>query len=160
MRKIVYCGLLGTLLGTAAFTWATVGWKIRSSSAMEQHLHRADQHLAATQGEPEPPEPLRREPADPTPAGQPLEVIDLLRSDASANLAEEEEPPCAPVPQGAFAEGLASREAPADSKTIEERLKCVLQSFLNHGEHGRAAVDTLEFRATDAKKGEFDRIPF
>jgi hypothetical protein len=51
-------------------------------------------------------------------------------------------------------------EPAMDSKAIEQRLKSVLQSYLNKGKWGPAAVDTLEFRPSDAKKGEFDRIPF
>lgn len=46
-----------------------------------------------------------------------------------------------------------------DSKAIEERLQRILRSYLQGGE-GRPGIDTLEFRPSDAKKGEFDRIPF
>jgi len=52
-------------------------------------------------------------------------------------------------------------EPPADSKIVEERLKRILQSYLQEGKlNGRAGIDTMEFRPSDAKKGEFDRIPF
>lgn len=51
-------------------------------------------------------------------------------------------------------------EPAIDSRSIEERLKCVIQSYLQEGKWGPAAVDTLEFRPSDAKKGEFDRVPF
>ncbi len=46
-------------------------------------------------------------------------------------------------------------------KAIEERLMRALQSYLQERKWpGRANVDTTEFRPSDAKQGEFDRIPF
>ncbi len=52
-------------------------------------------------------------------------------------------------------------EPPADPKIVEARLKRILQSFLREGNlNGGAGIDTMEFRPSDAKKGEFDRIPF
>jgi hypothetical protein len=52
-------------------------------------------------------------------------------------------------------------EPMVDPKTIEERLQRVLRSYLEDGCcPRRTGVDTLEFRPSDAKKGEFDRIPF
>jgi hypothetical protein len=53
-----------------------------------------------------------------------------------------------------------SNERALNPKIIEERLRQVLQSYLNKGKWGAAAVDTLEFRPSDAREGEFDRIPF
>jgi len=48
-----------------------------------------------------------------------------------------------------------------DPKIVEERLNRILQSFLQDGRlNGKAGIDTMEFRPSDAKKGEFDRIPF
>ena len=52
-------------------------------------------------------------------------------------------------------------ELPMDSKTVEQRLKQILQSYLQQGKYsGKAEVDTMEFRPSDARKGEFGRIPF
>jgi hypothetical protein len=49
----------------------------------------------------------------------------------------------------------------ADPKLVEERLKRILQSFLEDGKfNGKGRIDTMEFRPSDAKKGEFDRVPF
>jgi hypothetical protein len=48
-----------------------------------------------------------------------------------------------------------------EPKAIEEQLKRILQSYLQERKvPGQAGVDTMEFRPSDAKKGEFDRIPF
>jgi hypothetical protein len=52
-------------------------------------------------------------------------------------------------------------EPPVDPKMVEERLNSILQSYLQQRKlNGGAGVDTMEFRPSDAKKGEFDRIPF
>jgi hypothetical protein len=49
----------------------------------------------------------------------------------------------------------------ADPKLVEERLRRILQSFLEDGKfNGKGRIDTMEFRPSDAKKGEFDRVPF
>jgi hypothetical protein len=48
-----------------------------------------------------------------------------------------------------------------DPRAVEERLQRILRSYLQEGcSPPRTGVDTLEFRPSDAKKGEFDRIPF
>jgi hypothetical protein len=48
-----------------------------------------------------------------------------------------------------------------DARAAEERLQEILRSYLQEGCcPPRTKVDTLEFRPSDAKKGEFDRIPF
>jgi hypothetical protein len=48
--------------------------------------------------------------------------------------------------------------APQD---IQKRLNRILQSFLKNGKcPGETSLDTMEFRPSDAKKGEFDRMPF
>jgi hypothetical protein len=94
----------------------------------------------------------------------------------SIRLADEEEclrrmPPCEataplrtaswPAQEAGSSEEQEERLGPViNSKAIEERLKQVLRSYLNNGKWGHAGVDTLEFRPSDAKKGEFDRIPF
>jgi hypothetical protein len=52
-------------------------------------------------------------------------------------------------------------ESMTDPKAIQERLKRILQSYLQERNWPkRTAVDTMEFRPSDGKKGEFDRIPF
>jgi hypothetical protein len=52
-------------------------------------------------------------------------------------------------------------EGAAASQVIQERLNRILQSFLKDRKcSGEAGVDTLEFRPSDAKRGEFDRMPF
>lgn len=52
-------------------------------------------------------------------------------------------------------------EPQVDPKIVEERLNRILRSYLQDGKlNGKAGVDTMEFRPSDAKKGEFDRIPF
>jgi hypothetical protein len=43
----------------------------------------------------------------------------------------------------------------AEAKAVQERLRHILQSWAT-----RARVDTLEFRPSDARPGEFDRISF
>jgi hypothetical protein len=49
----------------------------------------------------------------------------------------------------------------ADPRAVQERLMHILHSYLPqaNGPTG-VAVDTMEFRPSDAKKGEFDRISF
>jgi hypothetical protein len=52
-------------------------------------------------------------------------------------------------------------ERAAAPQVIQERLNRILQSFVKDGKcPGEAGVDTMEFRPSDAKKGEFDRMPF
>ena len=52
-------------------------------------------------------------------------------------------------------------ESRVDPRAVQERLMQVLQSFLQQADWPtRAGVDTMEFRPSDAKRGEFDRIPF
>ena len=69
-----------------------------------------------------------------------------------------------PMPRAAEtadAEEEDSLEPTIDPKIIEERLDRILQSYLRNGKYpGQAEVDTLEFRPSDARKGEFDRVPF
>ena len=50
-------------------------------------------------------------------------------------------------------------ESLADPKAVQERLRRILQSYLQEWPT-RAGVDTMEFRPSDAKRGEFNRIPF
>jgi hypothetical protein len=52
-------------------------------------------------------------------------------------------------------------EGAADPQVIQERLNRILQSFLKNGKWpGESSLDSMEFRPSDAKNGEFDRIPF
>ncbi|HLJ95273.1 MAG TPA: hypothetical protein VKU02_18995 [Gemmataceae bacterium] len=48
----------------------------------------------------------------------------------------------------------------ADPKMVEERLKQILPSYLRNGKLNGRGIDTLEFRPSDAKPGEFNRNPF
>jgi hypothetical protein len=102
----------------------------------------------------------------------------LLRSSAPQSIRSPDEAGCFPVmPHSEWSTPLVmlgteasleddeeqevELEIPVDPKITEERLKRVLQSYLDEGKlNGKPAVDTMEFRPSDAKKGEFDRIPF
>ena len=52
-------------------------------------------------------------------------------------------------------------DPPGDAEAIQEKLNRILQSYHQNGKvPGQISVDTMEFRPSDAKKGEFDRLPF
>jgi hypothetical protein len=78
------------------------------------------------------------------PYSETTELLPMPRADEIAEAEEEE-----------------AIEPTIDPKIVEERLNRILQSYLRNGKYpGQADVDTLEFRPSDAQKGEFDRIPF
>jgi hypothetical protein len=165
MRKAIGAGLLGTVLGTAFLFWVAAACTTRSSSTIER---LAEKVRPSTPAEAKPVDTLVPDPMEPIATYQPYEAIDLLRTEDTGKLATEPAPVTPhPVKNAVPDVHLGSSEeqeepiGPAvDSKVIEERLKSVVQSYLNKGRWGSAAVDTLEFRPSDARQGEFDRIPF
>ena len=89
-----------------------------------------------------------RRPAQETADKLPLNVVpeDALQCLMPGEDYEEEEEPTEP---------------PTDSKAIEERLRRILESYLESGRFpGGAGLDTLDFRPDDAKRSEFERVPF
>jgi hypothetical protein len=65
-----------------------------------------------------------------------------------------------PPPDEAGSESQEQEEESTDSRAIQERLNRVLRSYLQEKYAMPAGVDTMEFRPSDAKRGEFDRMPF
>jgi hypothetical protein len=70
-------------------------------------------------------------------------------------------PCCRGVATGPNCPATKGRPEKPGSKAADQRLKQLLRSFGNDENHPRKpGIDTLEFRPSDAKQGEFDRTPY
>jgi hypothetical protein len=166
-----------------AYGWYGLGniaraWMSRPVAGASEGLELREQEAVCAPDEPHPVDALLPDPAKLTADWQPFETIDILR-DANKR-------PCDPVPPCCETrerllvmprpdttaepeidqhtdqeQEQGQAESRVDPKAVQERLRRALQSFLQQADWpAGAGIDTMEFRPSDAKRGEFDRIPF
>jgi hypothetical protein len=156
MREVLWWGLLGAM-GCAAVLYLAAEHIGRLPDARLVRCSAISQKACAPDGSPIG-DALLPDP-EKLPAGwEAFEPVDLLKAEEISKLAKQE-PELDQANEEEQEGGLL--EPIPDPKAVEGRLKRILQSYLREGSWpSRAGIDTMEFRPSDAKKGEFDRIPF